>query len=274
MVETNTWQTWTIPDLDDSKEKSVAEPAEKDLSTSEIELSEHEAIEDVEDWGEETEESVEEVDSKQVQLPSAEELEELRKKVELEAYNEGFEKGRSHGEESGRQQAYEHAKQEISTAVSQLNQIANTLINPLEGQDQAIETIMLNSVVTIAKSIIHKELTTQPDQILAIVKQAIDALPQGEKQTKITIHTDDAKFVQQHIDEDNAFVICTNDELSPGGCKVETVDSVVDATVESRLQLAIDQFLGKELSTGEAVEVESVACTPSEKPLEPSDNDD
>jgi len=250
MAERNIWETWHLPTLDDVNR--VLPSAEKEAKDKQkkaaVELQENESIEEVEEF---SAESVEEVDAAQVHLPSAEELEQIRKSVELEAYREGFEKGEAHGRESGYNRAYEETKSTIESRLQHLLDISQALQNPIDDQDQAIEEILLKSVVTIAKAVIGRELRNQPEQISAVVKQAVSALPHGDKTTKIFIHPNDFSFIEQHVGEHPQWQLLADEQITPGGCRVETSDSMVDATVESRIQAAVDQFLGKELATGQ-----------------------
>merc|ERR1711916_32110 len=99
--------------------------------------------ESIDDEDEEQAESVEVVEPEQFSFPSAEEIADLRKSVELDAYREGFEKGEQHGKDSGLKQAYEESKADIEQHIQQLEQISHALQQPIDQQDQAIEEILL-----------------------------------------------------------------------------------------------------------------------------------
>ena len=268
MVESSGWESWNLPPLDDgSGVVPSAEKEAKDRYRTVRELRELQEQEDKEreaqqyalqeqtqndeNADEEEDETVEVVEDDAISLPSAEEIEQLRKSVELEAYAEGFEKGEKHGKESGFNQAYEEAKQEINKNIQNLDSIANTLLQPLDQQDEQIETILVNSVVTLVKSIVGRELKTQPELILSVVKKAIEALPFGEDKTTILLNPNDIEFIESHALDHPHWKLTPDPEISSGGCRIKTADSEVDATVESRLCSAIDQFLGKELVSGD-----------------------
>lgn len=256
MNEPTTWEPWHLPSLNDGNK--VVPSAEKERKDRQQQAEEDTAnttdnacdAEDLEESVEE--ESVEVIEQAQVQLPSAEELEQIRKSVELEAYREGFEKGEAHGRESGYQQAYQETKQDIESHLGKLEAISEALKKPLDDQDQTIEKILLDSVVTIAKAVVGRELTNQPEQILGVVKQAVAALPYGETATKIYVNPSDLSFIESHAKQHPHWQLLADEQITAGGCKVVTADSSVDATVEARLQAVVDQFLNKQLASGDA----------------------
>ncbi|WP_317931682.1 flagellar assembly protein FliH [Halioxenophilus sp. WMMB6] len=247
MSQPKSWETWHLPTLDDgSKFVPSAEKEAKERNNQPSENSEPDAA--AEETAEEAIESVELVSEAELHLPSAEELEQIRKSVELEAYSEGFEKGEAHGRDSGHKSAYEETKTEVEQQIEQLQAIVNALQEPLAEQDQAIEKILLDSVVAISQAVIGRELSSNPEQILEVVKQAVAALPYGENATKIYVHSSDLAFLQSYAAEASHWQLVSDDQIQPGGCRVTTADSRVDATVEARLQSALDQFLGKQLA--------------------------
>lgn len=249
MAEPNAWETWTLPALDsdnNSENQDTIEPV--DQSDNDIELGDEESIETVDDWQAEEAESVEEVAATEIQLPSAEELEQLRKTIELEAYAEGFAKGESHGKESGHKQALDEAKSYIEQQLSQLHSIAQAMIEPIAQQDEAIEAVMLNSIVTLTKAVIQRELSATPDAITELVQQAMAALPGKDQSTQVFINPSDLKFIESHAADQSHWQLMADEQITPGGCKISTADSTVDMSVESRVESAIEQFLGKTLT--------------------------
>ncbi|BFM06729.1 flagellar assembly protein FliH [Halioxenophilus aromaticivorans] len=267
MAEPTSWKPWNIPSLDETNQSGEAR------TTAEgVELDEHESIETVEDWDDGSQaESVEDVEAEGIHLPSAEELEQLRKSIEVEAYAEGFAKGEAHGQESGHNKAYQETKTAIDQQVQYLAQLTAALTNPIEEQDTAIEQIILNSVVTITKAVIGQELESRPEQILTVVQQAVAALPGGDKTIKIFLHPDDIQFVEQHSAEQERWQLCSDAQLSRGGCRLKTDDSQLSATVEARIEAALEQFRGKQLA-GSAEASQSSDQTPVLFPETQSDD--
>ncbi len=276
MAEPTLWEPWSLPTLDgDDLAPAGANAKSKPPKADSKELTDNESIETVEGWGEEQDqsadavESVEELSEPEIHLPSAEELEAIRKAVEVEAYAEGFAKGENHGRESGYNQAYQEAQSRIEHHLASLAQLTNALVNPIEQQDQAIEQVLLNSVVTIAQAVIGRELESQPQHIKGLVQQSMAALPSGETACQIFVNPQDLQFIQEQASANSHWDLIADEEISRGGCRISTDVSQLDATIEQRTKIAIDQFLAKQLASGQS-DGSDASATESEdlEPLE------
>ena len=99
----------------------------------------------------------------------------------------------------------------------------------------------------------RRELLTDSGHILSVVKDAIAALPVGSKNISLHLNPDDLVLVENYasdLQKDWAFIGDAN--LLPGGCRVETKESLVDFTVETRMQHLLEEFEGKQLAAEES----------------------
>ena len=102
----------------------------------------------------------------------------------------------------------------------------------------------------IAKRIIEKELTTNPDIIIKLVKNIVDSMNTAEAY-KILVNPEDfetltAEFGKQNLysSVNDKIQILTDNNVSPGGCIVETDLGSVDATLETRVASLEDAIMG------------------------------
>ena len=170
------------------------------------------------------------------------------KALGLEAgHKEGFESGHKEGYDSGMAEAAGEIRQQdelLAGKLTDLNKLLSSLSNSLNEQDYQLEQALLNIALAIAKTVIRQELATQPEQIMSVIKEAIAALPPSRDNIKIYCNSSDAKLIKQA----SAFggenwALLTDDDLHAGGCKIITDQSVVDYSLSTRIQSAINALL-------------------------------
>jgi flagellar assembly protein FliH len=174
-------------------------------------------------------------------FPTAEEIEEIQR----QAHEEGF--------ASGYQQGLAQARAEIAARVKWLEQSMATLSGPFAELDQQVEQELVALVIAIGKQMVRRELKTEPGEIVAVVREAMAALPVAKRSVQLHLHPEDAKFVREGLvlpDEERPWKIVEDPILTRGGCKVTTESSLVDATVEKRLAAVIARMLGNEREHG------------------------
>ncbi len=165
--------------------------------------------------------------------------------IREKAYQEGFNKGQQDGVASGQQQNEQ--------VVKSLNSILNALATPLKYVDEALEEELVNLAVSIAKQIVRRELKTDPEQIVAVVKESLLFLPSSAENVRVYLNPDDAELVRKIMPvnaSERKWTIMDDPVLSRGSCKVETDSTVVDASFESRIASIAAAILGSERSDG------------------------
>lgn len=159
-------------------------------------------------------------------LLSAEQLD----RIQQQAHDEGFERGRREGQAVGRQ--------ELAAQAERLVQLMQTLAQPLAELDQAVEQDLLALAMAVARQLLRREITMDPSHIITLVQEAVQVLPSAARNIQLRLHPDDAALVREvtaAADGDKAWQLIEDATLSRGGCRVITQTSQVDATVEQRL---------------------------------------
>lgn len=185
-------------------------------------------------------ELVEEVpEEPEVKPFTVEELEQIR----AEAYNEGFATGERDGFHSGQLKAQQETKARMEARVAELEAVMTQLMEPIREQDQQIEDMLLELVETIARQVVQRELITDSSHISQVLRGALKALPMGAEHIRIYLNPTDfetVKAIRERHEE--SWRLLEDDQLLPGGCRVEAEHSQVDATRETRLQQVIEQL--------------------------------
>ncbi|WP_373187750.1 flagellar assembly protein FliH [Halopseudomonas sp.] len=170
---------------------------------------------------------------------TVEELEQIRE----EAYNEGFATGEKDGFHSGQLKGQQEAKVKVDARLAELEALMTQLMEPMQDQDDQIEDMLLKLVETMVRQVVQRELQTDSSQITRVLRGAMKALPMGAENIRIYLNPvdfDAAKALRERHEE--KWRLLEDDQLLPGGCRLETEHSQLDATMETRLQQITEQL--------------------------------
>lgn len=206
---------WALPSFDPRREP-VAEPEPEPPQDEPAEM--------------------EEVPLDEVQPLTLEELESIRQ----EAWNEGFATGEKEGFHSTQLKVRQEAEVVLAAKVASLEQLMQNLLEPVARQDAQIEKALVHLVEHIARQVIQRELQADSAQLGNVLRDALKLLPMGANNLRIFINPQDfaqVKAMRERYEE--SWKIVEDNDLLPGGCRIETEHSRLDASVETRLSLAI-----------------------------------
>ncbi|GGJ80387.1 flagellar assembly protein FliH [Pseudomonas matsuisoli] len=212
---------WSLPSFDGSDD-SVVEVAKPDEANAEPELPAAEGI------------PVEEV-----QPITLEELEAIRQ----DAYNEGLAIGEKDGYHAGQLKAKAENDAYLGEMLQRMERLMQHLFDPIAEQDRDLEKAMVGLVEHISRQVIQRELTMDSSQLSHVVREALKLLPMGAENVRILVNPQDFELVKALRERhDEKWRILEDETMLPGGCRVETEHSRIDATVETRLAQALTQM--------------------------------
>ncbi|MCG6969884.1 MAG: flagellar assembly protein FliH [Gammaproteobacteria bacterium] len=165
--------------------------------------------------------------------------------IQKQAYKEAFDEGLSKGYKEGLAKASAELEQQIQlfkTALAQLSE-------PFAQLDAEVEQQLTELAIAIARQLVRREIKTDPGQIVAIVREAVLALPSATKKTYVYLHPEDLELVKTKLatsEPESHWRFMEDPILSRGDCKVLTDSSSIDATVERRLASLAANLLGGE----------------------------
>ena len=162
--------------------------------------------------------------------------------VQKEAYTEGFAQGRREGLATGTAEG-------VAKGGALVEELLTRLARPLEELDQRVEESLVNLAMSVARHLVRRELKTDPGQVIAVVREAVSALPVASQTVQLHLHPDDAALVRETLavhEGETPWHVIEDPVLARGGCRVVTEISQVDATVENRVAAAIAKVLGEE----------------------------
>lgn len=183
---------------------------------------------------------LEEADELEAPKPfTVEELEQIRE----EAYNEGFSTGEKDGFHAGQLKAQQEARNRMDARVAEFEQLLGHLLEPLRQQDEQIEDMLLHLVEHMVRQVVQRELKIDSSQVLTVLRGALKVLPMGAENIRIYLNPVDFEAVKALRERhEERWRLLEDEQLLPGGCRIETEHSQVDATLETRLEQLITQL--------------------------------
>jgi len=177
--------------------------------------------------------------------PTAAEIESIQKQAYEEGhesgYRDGYEKGLADGETEVRQKA-----EAFQTLIQSLD-------TPFDELDEQVIEQTAQLAIAVARQIIRRELHMDPGQVIAVVRDVLKSLPVMARKIRVFLHPEDAVLVREVLslhdegdDDSQTWRIIEEPLLSRGGCKINSENSTIDATVETRLQRVITEIMGGE----------------------------
>lgn len=163
------------------------------------------------------------------------------KRIYDEARKEGYSNGLLEGIEQGRKAA-ERERQVILNIIQYVSA-------PLKDFDEKLERELVNLSLLIAKQIIRRDSKLEPKQIIGVVRESVASLPPAHKKVTIYLHPADAEIVRElyHSGQTETSVDIQDDlAMSRGGCRVETEESIIDASLENRIATIAAKLFGGE----------------------------
>lgn len=156
-----------------------------------------------------------------VKLPTAEELERMHQQAYQEGFAAGMRDGRAQGEADARR----------------MRELMHRLEQALEGFERAMADQILDLALEIARQLTRRALALEPERVLDVVREAIESLPQLTEHPVLVLHPEDANLVRQMLAyeyQESVWRVVEDPHMARGGCRIETAESELDATLETR----------------------------------------
>ena len=176
--------------------------------------------------------------------------------LEREAWDQGFAAGHVAGRAAALLEQ-QRLGEELQRRVARLDDVLNLQAAPLADLDVAVLHQLATLAAAVARHLVRRELRTQPEQIIAVIRDAMTLLPAAGRDVRVFLHPDDAALVRERLAEpgvERAWTLVEDPVIARGGCRLISDDSSIDAQLETRLGAAIAALLGDERNGGSGEE--------------------
>lgn len=214
----------------------------------------------------------------ELELPTQEEIDAIKQQAYDEAYaagkeqgmldglaqgrEDGFLKGKAEGHEEGSQQGYQEGLQqgqrEIDAALGQLNNVLALLHEPIEQQSEELEEVLYTLLEKLVRIMTHQELQLKSEAVLEVIRESLDALPRNSERIRVFVSAQDYELANnQAMSSLDKWQVHIDEAIQPGGCRVETLNSLIDASVETRLNDVLSQIVSQRYARKSSSELEN-----------------
>lgn len=159
---------------------------------------------------------------------------------------EGLQKGLEQARVQGLQEGKEQALQTLRDALQRLGEPVNALTAQLQGMhtewQESLRKDVIDLVERVARQVVRCELTLQPAQILALVEETLQGMPQRTGEVQVYLNPADLLRIQE-LDASRipAWHLWADNQLEAGECRLRVGEEEVDAGCKQRLSACMDQ---------------------------------
>lgn len=164
-----------------------------------------------------------------VKLPTADQIQ----RIQQQAYQEGFAAGMKDGRAES--QAITHRLQAMMLA----------LHRSMSQFEEAMAQEIMDLALDIARQMVRSALQAEPALVLAVVREALESLPQVNQNPTLALNPQDAQLVRDMLAQEyqrDVWRIVEDPQIERGGCRIETATAEIDANMEGRWQRIVNSL--------------------------------
>lgn len=163
--------------------------------------------------------------------------------IERRAYAAGFEQGKQAGLKAGVQAGYNEGRARAQAEAAQIHAVAQAAQAALQelGDTLAHKTVAL--ATAIAQKILQHEIHSHPENLLSVVNDALNLLPDAAARVRIVVNSADAALLRDAMSAHAAAADCVvtgSDEVARGGCRILSPCGDIDATLATRMARVLE----------------------------------
>lgn len=170
----------------------------------------------------------------------------LRETAQREGFREGYDEGAL------------AAKGEITSLKANLEQAMDILRKPVEKVEVLVEQELLALSLAIARQVLRREITTQPQHIIGLIRDAVKQLPSTIEEITVLLNPTDGQVVRKALHEhqtSHKWNIVDDPSIEQSDCKIRAGKSFIDAGIDALVARLATEHLGGQRATDTPEEV-------------------
>ena len=204
-------------------------------------------------------------------MPTAEDLENIRRDAynagleqglvegrqqgEKQGYEQGLQQGlnegRQQGEQEGRQQGFasgeaqglEQGQQQITQACEQLQRINQHLRANVVERDQQLPQVVCEIIRNLSAQVLQHELSLGHVAMEQFIHDALTELPGGRQSVRVYLNATDISHLDRSGFDSEKMHFHSDPSLVAGDCRIETEQTLIEYSVSERLQQQLESFI-------------------------------
>lgn len=148
-------------------------------------------------------------------------------------------------------EGYKAGIEEAKADIENLNTSIQNFMNAKQEIFEYIAPQILDISLDIARKIINKEVTQNPELILETISDVLNTVSKDETKVNIKVNPSQAGIIEEHINEilsnsglDFKTNIISDDTIEEGGCIIQTKNGIVDASISTKIEIIKEAFKG------------------------------
>lgn len=166
---------------------------------------------------------------------------------------EGYEEGIAQGRREGREEGNKTATEELLLSLTAFKQAAQSLVVLEEQLVSRLTPEIVRLALEIAAKVVEKQVEEDPQIVASVLARAQSEI-QGAQHVRILLNPVDhgaltsarPDLISVGEDGNRKIEVVSSEEISRGGCRIETELGVLDATIPTQLEEIKRQMLGGE----------------------------
>lgn len=164
-----------------------------------------------------------------------------------EGFREGYEAGLQAGRDDGRKEGFDEGMKEVREHFESVTQPVDALMQALEqiqaDYQSALREEVVDLVAKVARQVIRCEMALQPTQVLALVDEALQAMPPAGDKIEVFLNPEELQRISELAPESAArWKLIPDSRLEPGECRVKAGDREADAGCRQRLAACMEKI--------------------------------
>lgn len=153
--------------------------------------------------------------------------------------------------EAAAKEGYQRGLQDAAEDIQRVRESLESFLNAKQEVYETIAPDVLEISLDIAKKIIKKEMSENQEILLDNIKDILKSLSKEETKIMLKVNPSQAAMLKQEIPEIMNFagleakvIIVPDENTMEGGCMLTTSNGVIDATIETQLEIISEALKG------------------------------
>ncbi len=166
----------------------------------------------------------------------------IRQSGFTKGFEDGFAQGHAQATLEAQRQMADYIRREGQQAANHFTQLFGSAQEQISDSEQAIALGVLELACEVARQVVRRELSVNPNAVLPVVRESLAVLLSDSKTAVIRMNPLDVDILADDLRQEFsnlALTLVTDATLTRGGCLAEAAGTVIDGTVERRWQRSV-----------------------------------
>jgi flagellar assembly protein FliH len=157
-------------------------------------------------------------------------------------FAEGYEQGHAHATLEGQRLIQEYIDTQGQDAAHHMLDLFKSAQEQVQQSQQAMAKGVLELACELARQVLRRELTVNPNALQPVVREALGLLTVDAKMAAVRMHPVDLDVFAEDLAREFPnlqLTLVPDASVTAGGCLVEAAGTVIDGTVERRWHKAV-----------------------------------